>query len=36
MAGNANEWVDIADLHRSIVATAAMIASWCGVAKGQL
>ena len=36
MAGNANEWVDVADLHRSIVATAAMIASWCGVAKDQL
>ena len=33
MAGNANEWIDVADLHRSIVATAAMIAEWCGVAK---
>ncbi len=31
MAGNANEWVDIADLHRSIYATALIIADWCGV-----
>lgn len=36
MAGKVDEWVDVADLHRSIVATAAMIASWCGVAKDQL
>jgi acetylornithine deacetylase/succinyl-diaminopimelate desuccinylase-like protein len=33
MAGNANEWIDVADLHHSIVATATMIAEWCDVAK---
>ena len=31
MAGNADEWVDVADFHRSVVATALMIAEWCGV-----
>lgn len=33
MAGNANEWVDVADFHRSVIAAALMIADWCGVAK---
>ena len=35
MAGNANEWVDVADFHRSIVATSLMIADWCGVTKDE-
>ena len=30
MAGRADEWVDVADFHRSILATALMIAEWCG------
>ncbi len=33
MAGHANEWIDIADFHRSIVATSVIIAEWCGVTK---
>ena len=31
MAGNADEWVDVADFHRSIRATSLIIAEWCGV-----
>jgi len=32
MAGKTDEWVDIADFHRAVLATAMVIASWCGVA----
>jgi len=31
MSGHADEWVDIADQRRAIVATAALVADWCGV-----
>ncbi|MGI9500555.1 MAG: M20/M25/M40 family metallo-hydrolase, partial [Geminicoccaceae bacterium] len=31
MAGEINEWVDVADYQRAIVATALMIAEWCDV-----
>lgn len=35
MAGNVDEWVGIADFHRSVLATALMIAEWCGVTKAK-
>lgn len=35
MAGNVDEWVDVADLQRAILATALMIAEWCGVTKDE-
>ena len=35
MAGNVDEWVDVADFHRAIVATSLMIAEWCGVTKSS-
>ncbi|MGI9494174.1 MAG: M20/M25/M40 family metallo-hydrolase, partial [Geminicoccaceae bacterium] len=35
MAGNANEWVDVADFHRSVLATSLMIADWCGATKAS-
>ena len=31
MSGLTDEWVDIADLHRAVLATAGIIAGWCGV-----
>ena len=31
MAGKTDEWVDIADFHRAVLATALVIAGWCGV-----
>ncbi|MEM7025151.1 MAG: M20/M25/M40 family metallo-hydrolase [Pseudomonadota bacterium] len=31
MSGLTDEWVDVADYHRAIAATALIIASWCGV-----
>ena len=31
MAGKADEWVDVADYHRAVRATALIIADWCGV-----
>lgn len=31
MAGGHDEWVDVADFHRTIVVTARIIAEWCGV-----
>lgn len=31
MAGNADEWVDAGDLRRAVLATAAVIAAWCGL-----
>lgn len=31
MAGKTDEWVDIADFHKAVVATALVIAGWCGV-----
>ena len=30
MAGGADEWVDVADYQRAIVATAQIVAAWCG------
>lgn len=30
MSGLADEWVDVADFHRTIAATAEIIAAWCG------
>ncbi len=32
LAGKTDEWVDIADFHRAVMATALAIAGWCGVA----
>ncbi|MEM8948617.1 MAG: M20/M25/M40 family metallo-hydrolase [Pseudomonadota bacterium] len=32
MAGKTDEWVDITDFHRAVLATALVIAAWCGVA----
>ena len=31
MSGEADEWVDVADYHRAIMAAALVIADWCGV-----
>ena len=31
MSGQSDEWVDIADFHRAVRATATIIAAWCGV-----
>ena len=31
MAGGHDEWVDVADFHRTIAVTARIIAEWCGV-----
>ncbi|MGI9419602.1 MAG: M20 family metallopeptidase [Geminicoccaceae bacterium] len=31
MSGEVDEWVDVADYHRAILATALVIADWCGV-----
>ncbi|MGI9435150.1 MAG: M20 family metallopeptidase [Geminicoccaceae bacterium] len=31
MAGKTDEWVDIADFHRAVLATALVITGWCGV-----
>jgi acetylornithine deacetylase len=31
MSGQSDEWVDIADFHRAVQATAEIIAAWCGV-----
>lgn len=33
MSGQVDEWVDIADYHRAIRATALVIANWCGVTR---
>lgn len=35
MAGEADEWVDIADFHRAIAATVAIVAGWCGQARSD-
>ena len=34
MAGQVDEWVDVADYHRAISATAIIIAEWCGISRG--
>ena len=31
MSGLTDEWVDVADYHRAVAATAQIIASWCGI-----
>lgn len=30
MSGFADEWIDVADFHRATVATASIVAAWCG------